>query len=159
MTQGHGRQLRLAMVFGVAITLFTAPAASAAFHDVIPAGWGCAFDVQLDVPDSAAGDHTAVGYGDITMTNLETGATYLQKSRHVSTEVLDEATNTLFDHEVGRIFIQFYPGDQGPYGVVEEPGALYAFACKLDITWDLDTDAYTAFTYSGLVIDLCAELS
>jgi hypothetical protein len=52
--------------------------------------------------------------------------------------------------------MNFYPGDQGPFGEVGEPGALYAFAGTSSVTVDLNTFAYTAFSYQGSVTDLCA---
>src|SRR5262245_52150057 len=70
----------LAMLLPLAI----AAPATAADGFVIPAGEGCAFDVFVSATDlpEAVGDHNPVGFGNITFTNLDTGAWYLQKSRH-----------------------------------------------------------------------------
>jgi hypothetical protein len=93
------------------------------------------------------------------MSNLETGATYLQRSRYTETEIFDPSTNTLQVTITGRIWIGFFPGDLGPSGVVQWPGAALAFSGTVELTVDADTFAYTAFSYTGAYIDLCAELS
>jgi hypothetical protein len=155
------RPFRLAMVLAVGITVLATPAASADHSLVMPAGEGCSFDVlaQADHLPEPARDRNPVGFGNITFTNLDTGTTYLQRSRHIPTEIFDPETNTLWIAEKGRIFIQFLPGDQGPNGVVDEPGALLAFSGSIQLTWDLDTNFYTEFSYEGTFIDLCAKLA
>ena len=67
--------------------------------------------------------------------------------------------NTVNSVIIGRVWVQFYPGDQGPFGVVGANGAAYAFDGQLSYTLDLNTFAFTSFSYKGPVVDLCAELA
>ena len=155
------RSIRLATVIAIGITLLAVPAASAEEGFVLPAGQGCSFDVHVEEgpsPDTG-GDRNPVGSGNIIFTNLESGATYLQRSRHIGTETFDPDTNTVQVEERGRIFIWFYPEDQGPNGVVGEPGAVLAFSGPLQYTLDLDTELFLSFSYEGTYIDICAELA
>ena len=135
---------------------------------LIPAGFGCAFDVLREVSpdfsfqiftDFSDGRSTVVGHGNLTLTNLDTGTSYEQKSRYQFTDVYDEATNTAFSDGGGRYYFNFYPGDQGPFGEVGENGALYLFVGSNSLTFDLDTELITSFSYTGTVTDLCAILA
>jgi hypothetical protein len=156
----RSRSIRLALILGAAVTLVAAPAASAAESFIVPAGQGCAFDVLVQpVHQEHPGDRFPIGFGNITMTNLDTDATYLQRSRYTITETFDPLTNTFKDAVTGRIWIEFYPGDEGPGGVVGEPGAALAFSGNVQVTIDADTGAYRAFSYEGTFTDLCAQLA
>jgi ABC-type transport system substrate-binding protein len=160
MSRRRNRSVRLALLLGAAVTLAAAPAVSAVEPFIIPAGLGCSFDFLVEpVHKEHAGDRFPIGFGNITMTNMETGATYLQRSRYQEIETFDPLTNTVELAITGRIWIQFYPGDQGPDGEVGEPGAALAFSGKVQLTIDADTDFYTAFSYQGRFTDLCAELA
>jgi hypothetical protein len=148
------------MVLVLGITLLAAQTA-AAFHTfVTPAGFGCAFDVLLEsTHQEPPGDRFPIGYGDITFTNMDTGASYLQRSRYTETVTFDPETNTVLSEVRGRIWVNFFPGDQGPNGEVGYPGANLVFSGSVQLTIDADTGAYTAFSYQGEFIDVCAELS
>lgn len=115
--------------------------------------------VQAEFLPEPTYERNPVGFGNITFTNLDSGATYLQRSRLIPNEKFDPETNTVWIEEKGRLFIQFYAGDQGPTGEVDEPGALLAFSGSLQFTWDLNTGLFTDFSYEGKVTDLCAELA
>jgi hypothetical protein len=131
---------------------------------VIPAGLGCSFDVGVAPIGSQAitefddGHIARTANADITMTNLEGTSSYVQRSNYHLTETYPDA-NTVLLEVSGRIFIQFFPGDVGPFGEVGEPGAMYAFVGTVSATIDLDTELYTSFSYEGTVTDLCAALA
>jgi len=154
--------MRRAITAALLVCVITLVAASPAwaFHDfIIPADEnGCGFDlhVQADhLPDRA---RAPIGSGDITFTNLETGATYLQHSRYTATETVDPATGSVHVTIIGRIWIEFYPGDQGPSGEVQEPGLDLLFSGTIEFTVN-ENDVFTAFSNTGEYKDLCALLS
>ena len=133
----------------------------------IPAGFGCSFDVlENATPDhdtflmiTEFDDGRSLTHGhatDVTVTNLETGATFIHKARHNDTAWYDTASNEVVIDGAGQVLIQFYPGDQGPIGEVSEPGALLRFTGTYHLRVDLDTEVYTAFSYTGIVTDVCA---
>ena len=131
---------------------------------VIPAGVGCPFDVRnapvgwFSITEFSDGRTVTYGHGDVTMTNLETGTSYFRKSRFVVTDTFTDAT-TLQEVIDGRVNIQFFPGDQGPFGEIGENGGWFAFVGTVTLTLDLDTLAYTSFSYQGTVTDLCEILA
>ena len=51
----------------------------------------------------------------------------------------------------GKIFAQFFPGDQGPFGEVGENGGLFGLGGKSSFTLDLNTFLYTSFSNQGTV--------
>ena len=158
--RGHRlRSAMLAVSVLVGASLSAAPSALAVEPDIIPAGFGCSFDVLFSPVPVLPGDHPHIGAGDITLTNMETGASILSKSRYVTSETSDAATNTLVAWYLGRRIYQFYPGDMGPTGQVGEPGALLRIDGFVRETYALDTEVITAFSYHGHVTDLCALLS
>ena len=153
------RRAVTAAVLVSAITLITASPAWA-YHDIIiPADQnGCGFDLhaQADhLPDVA---RAPIGYGDITFTNLETGATYLQHSRYTATETVDPKTRSVHVTIIGRIWFELYPGDQGPSGEVREPGLDLLFSGTIEFTVNRE-GVITAFSHAGTYQDLCALLS
>jgi hypothetical protein len=143
-----------------AITLVTASPALADHDIIIPADEnGCGFDLHVQathLPDVA---RAPIGSGDITFTNLETGATYLQHSRYTDTETVDPVTGNVHGKIVGRIWFELYPGDQGPAGLVQEPGLDLLFSGTLEFTLDPETNVITAFSLNGTYKDLCALLT
>ena len=96
MSKLHGRWRRtitVLLVLMAAISLFAASPAAGASSFVFRAGTVCAFDVQLadeeQPQDGSVREHArAAVNADITITNLETGATYLWSSRYTGTETL-----------------------------------------------------------------------
>jgi hypothetical protein len=133
----------------------------------IPAGLGCAFGVgvavdaktRVTIKTFSDGRVTANGHGNITLTNLDSGQTYLQRSRYHSTEMYDAASNDVFVVISGRYLIQLFPGDQGPDGELDSPGALLGLTGHTEYTLDLDTGVVTHFTTTGDSTDVCAALS
>lgn len=135
---------------------------------IISAGEGCAFDVEETVPEGTTftvtefGDGSRVvtyGNSEPTLTNLETGTTFLQKTRGQITERFDPQTNELRFTTSGRIFISFLPGDQGPFGEVDEPGLLLSIIGHQVATLDLDANVITSYSLRGQAIDICAALA
>jgi hypothetical protein len=133
----------------------------------VPAGFGCAFDVS-GTPDARArqtfttfgdGRFQTVGHANPTFTNVETGDTYVQRSRYQSTENYDPATDSVVVEASGRIFITFFPGDIGPDGIVGPPGRFIGFVGHVRLTVDPVTFAITSFQHTGTSTDICAELS
>ncbi|HSV41473.1 MAG TPA: hypothetical protein VLI04_22100 [Nocardioidaceae bacterium] len=159
------RTVRLATVLAIGVTLMGAPPASADHSWIYPAGEGCSFGVLMEAvhPPEPAGepgvDRKPIAMGDATLTNLDTGATYLQRVRYLGSETYAPETNTWLVEYRGRRIINFYPGDQGPNGLVEEPGLLLAFTGSIQTWVDPDTFYFTEFSFEGTYVDLCAELS
>ena len=165
----------VALIVG-AVVLIAAPAAFGAkpirtvFHPepiLIPAGFGCEFDVE-EVPSAdtravitefSDGRTVIQGKSDPTLTNLETGDVFLQKTRVKVTDVYDPVANDVLEEISGRIFVGFFPGDQGPFGEVGATGAVYSVIGHQRLTYDLDTDVITSYSLEGQAIDICAALS
>jgi hypothetical protein len=138
----------------------------------IPAGFGCAFDVlalgratawggevDIELPD---GRTMAIGNGLITLTNLDTGGTYVWHSDYRAIETFPDA-DTVVEASWGKFFVgPFLPGDQGPFGEVGEDGengGLFGVVGTSSSTFDLNTEQVTSFSYQGRVIDICAALT
>ena len=80
---------------------------------VIPAGQGCAFAVEEQVPEGTTvvikefsdGRIVTHGNADPTLVNLETGDTFAQRTRATVTDTFDPQTNEIVEEISGRIFI------------------------------------------------------
>ena len=166
MSKVHGRRRRtiaVLLALMAAVTLFAAsPAAASSF--VFRAGTACPFDIQIEATaqaqDGAPGhqiSHQVVS-GNITITNLETGATYLWFSRYNDTETFDPATKTYHVTVEGRTIFLPATGDSGPSGVVGESGALYGMSGTMEYTVTKQ-GVITDFSFTGSYVDICAELS
>jgi hypothetical protein len=133
---------------------------------VIPAGEGCAFDVGFRASERSRQAVTefsdrrlqVIGHAERTLTNLETGDSFVQVSRYRDI-TFDAAANDAFIETSGRIFITFLPGDQGPFGEVKSPGLLLSVIGHQSFTLDLDANAITAYSLDGQATDVCALLS
>jgi hypothetical protein len=162
--------------FVVALALLVAPAGRAAkptrtvFEPqpgVFPAGFGCSFDVQRQPGDGARATLTEFsdgrtmlhGHAKVTLTNLETGDTFAQRTRAKVTDTFDPEGNQIVEEISGRIFILLLPGEQGPSGLVEEPGALLSVVGHQRLTLDADTFVTTSYSLNGKATDICARLS
>jgi len=174
----HRRSSRLAAIAGLAVTLVIAPSALAAgpvptvtTHPtapfVIPAGEGCAFDIQVQ-PENATivtatfsnGTTLTTVVSDPILTNVSTGSSIVWHPRSVDLETYDAATNRVTDAFVGRFNIILSPGDQGPYGVVTWPGLFVSIVGEATLTYDADTGVVSRFTTHGVAIgNICTELS
>jgi hypothetical protein len=134
---------------------------------LIPAGFGCSFDVEGQPDEDAWSAITEFEDGRIqiisnakpTLTNLDTGESIVHHSSYKQTLSYDPIGNDFLIELSGRIFAQFFPGEEGPFGEVGEDGALLSLAGYFQATWDLDTELYTSFSMDGKVTDLCTLLS
>ena len=131
------------------------------------AGTACAFDVHFHIlpggwdADTVFGDgrYVRIAHVDVLVTNVATGATFIHKAMFHSTDWYDPATNLYTEITNGQVLVQFQPGDVGPFGVVQYPGALLRFVGTTWLTWDDNIGAVTEFAYQGTVTDVCAALS
>jgi hypothetical protein len=149
---------RLFALLAVTTGLFLSAAspATAADSEVIPAAEnGCGVDLGLSV---ARESQARIGYGDATITNLDNGATYVQRSRHVDTETYDPTTGNLYVTIRGKYWLALYPGDAGPSGVVQEPGAELLLSGRLSYTFSTRENLVTAVSIEGTYQDLCELL-
>jgi hypothetical protein len=160
MTEHRGlkrKRIWVLLTAATGIVLSTASPARAFHSFTIPASEnGCAVDLQVESEHLT--DRVPIGNGDITMTNLDTGATYLQRSRYTETVTFDASTGSQQIELVGNIWIQLFPGDAGPSGVVQEPGAELLVSGRLNFTLN-EQGVLTAFSLNGMYQDLCALLS
>jgi hypothetical protein len=133
----------------------------------LPAGLGCNFPTSGH-PDAGAGRMITefsdgrtlmIGRGNPTLTNLETGYTVNPNFRYSLLQIDGSAPGTVDQEWRGSFFLLFYPGDTGPDGLVDAPGALLAMTGRAVLTWDLTTDLYTAFSFDGKATDLCDALA
>jgi len=130
---------------------------------VMPAGFGCSFDV-LASPEGKSyitefdDRRMVISNAYVTFTNLDSGTTYVQHSTYKVTETLLDADRLGIVAD-GRIFFQLYPGDSGPFGTVGGDGALYLMEGTSTSTLDLGTFILTSFSFKGTATDLCALLA
>lgn len=137
----------------------------------LPAGTACAFDVEgspnnitmtrgvgirRDLDDGTVVHFT---HAKGAYVNLDTGAQYPTEDIFTDVSKLDPTTNILVGLETGQSTWSFLPGDQGPYGVVGENGAMYHIIGTLSYTYDLNDFQVLRFSFSGSAEDVCAALS
>lgn len=123
----------------------------------LPAGLGCSFPLdgqpdpkaQQTIMEFSDGRIVTFGHANATLTNLDTGASILWRSRY---RLSDNSGR-------GRFFFLFFPGDEGPLGEVGENGALLGLVGHFQWTADPLTDVITSFTLNGQATDICALLS
>jgi hypothetical protein len=131
----------------------------------LPAGLACAFDVRIS-PEPGSnfkqksfsdGRFVVTGSGHDRVTNLETGESIVL---HTSGQARFTESGSLQGIELrGHNIIYLFPEDEGPFGTVEEPGALYLFKGRVSETLDLDANLITSFEWSGDVTELCSLVS
>jgi hypothetical protein len=139
----------------------TAPEAS-----VVPAGFGCAFDVAINPLPGADlqltqfddGRRRATLRGLLEVRNLASGASRTVAERSQLTISHDGIANFLRVTVKGRFLREFWPGDIGPSGVVSSPGALLWLTGTLSLTADPETGAVVVDSFRGRETDLCSLL-
>jgi hypothetical protein len=99
------------------------------------------------------------GRSRLTLTNLETGDSFVQVSRYKVTETFDPEANEVLVEISGRIFIGFIEGDQGPFGEVGEDGLLVSVIGHQQFTVDLGTNVVTSYSLDGTATDICPLIS
>jgi hypothetical protein len=170
------RLVSATLLVAVILAFGVSPAAHAAkpTRTVIPAqgfedppGLSCPFGVagQPDVrahhviTEFSDGRVLDFGYGNPTLTNLETGASISQKLRFTSRQVYDADANDLRAEISGRFWVFLLEGDQGPFGVVGESNAFLLHVGRVGLTFDFDTGLVTSFSWAGTITDVCSLLS
>jgi hypothetical protein len=151
----------LLMILVTALSLLTAsPTVAADDREFIPAADNpCGVDILLESQDSPRNtDHARAGYKNYTFTSVETGATFVQRSRGVPTFTFDASTETWEVTIFGRIWLTLFPGEPGPSGVVQEPGLWISTHGVLKYTLT-NEDVLIAYSLKGSYTDICAELT
>jgi hypothetical protein len=132
---------------------------------VIPAGLSCPFDVAAE-PSGGFITTTIFNDGRVQLSvrargayvNLATGARFPTLDTYRDLSRYDDATGIHVGTENGETTWSFYPGDMGPFGIVQYPGALYHFVGTVSYTADADFHILT-FANTGTLTDVCAALS
>ena len=132
----------------------------------LPAGTACAFDVEGE-PTGGFIAETDFSDGTVQLSvrargayvNTATGVRFptLDTFRDISR--FDDATGSIVGVENGGTTWYFLPGEVGPFGVVQYPGALYHFVGTVSYTYDTNANRSARFAYTGTVTDVCAALS
>ena len=133
---------------------------------VIPAGQGCTFPVaaeaevvRVTITEFADGRIVTHDIADPTLTNVDTGKSLVHRSRFSATDWPSSVEGEIVFETSGQLFMTVFPGDQGPYGLVEYPGLLLSVNGHTRVTMDSSTFVYTSFSLNGTATDLCAALA
>lgn len=134
---------------------------------VIPAGSGCAFDVEGQ-PSWGFVAKTVFSDGRVQYSvrahgayvNLATGARLPTADTSRVIDQFDPATGIDFVTLDGQNSYNFIPGDIGPFGLVtNSDGAFYHIVGSVSFAFDTNTGHTIQFAYSGTVTDICTALS
>ncbi len=125
---------------------------------------GCGFAELAEVRvggidwEFSDGRLVSVNVADIQITNLDTGTSYLQKSRYHSTTTILPDGKELVEID-GRFWVAFVEGDVGPDGQVVGPGgAEYFVSGRQTFVYDPKRDAITSYSLTGEATDACEIL-
>lgn len=169
------RSARGALIALVLAVVWAAPAAAAqpfrtVFHPtggLHPAGQGCAFDVsyvdapraRITVTDFSDGREAADVHAVATLTNDETGATFVHKAFFHDVSWFDAASGVYRDVTDGQVVVWLYAGDLGPSGIVGADGLAVRIEGTVWSAWDPNANMVTEFAYQGTITNVCALLS
>lgn len=167
--------LGLGLLIGLAL-LWAAPAAAAGpTRTVIPstdpiehysAGSGCTFNVTTYLSPGARTTVTNFSDGRSvyeahsmhrTIMSDVTGKAYVENLQFRDVEQVD-ASGVIHGVTTGQQIQQFYPGDVGPFGLVDQTVA-YQINGIANWSYDPATGHQPAFSYMGTIIDICAAIS
>jgi hypothetical protein len=131
------------------------------------AGQGCAFDIsyvdapgaRITVTDFSDGREAADVHAVVTLTNDETGTTFVHKAFFHDLTWFDTADGVYRDVTDGQVLVWLSQGDLGPYGIVGADGLAVRFEGTVSSTWDPNVNAVTEFAYQGTVQNVCTLLS
>jgi hypothetical protein len=168
------RSARGAVIALALALLAAAPAAAAqptrtvyALHGfTIPAGGGCDFAVEGH-PAWGFQAKTEFSDGRVQYSvrahgwyqNADTGATYWVEDNWRDVDTFDPGTTIVHSTVNGQATYTFYPGDQGPYGLVDHV-VMYHIVGTTQATWDSSTYQTYAFSWTGgTITNVCAALS
>ena len=132
-----------------------------------PAGTGCTFDVT--VYSSPKGSLTVTDFSDgrevvevhamkRTITNDATGATFVENQEFTDVEWIDPTSGLLMGKSSGQFIDTFWPGDVGPYGVVDQVVS-YSIIGSQTYVLDPNTYATLALNITGTITNICAAIS
>lgn len=132
-----------------------------------PAGQGCAFDItfvdapgsRITVTDFSDGRELAIVHAVATLTNVDTGKTFVHKAFFHDVSWYDAADDVWRDVTDGQVVIWLYPGDLGPYGIVGSDGLAVRIEGTVWTAWDPNANAVTEFAYVGTIQNVCDLLS
>jgi len=93
-----------------------------------------------------------------TITSDVTGKTFVENLEFHDVEWIDPATGWIRGVTNGQAITQFYPGDVGPFGIVDQPVAYQVYGTQW-WAWDPATQQQTAFEYTGTLTNICAAIS
>jgi predicted ATPase len=114
--------------------------------------------------DEVGGAHPLrVVVGDLatvaTLTNDDTGATFVHKAFFHDVNWLDAANGVYRGMTNGQSVFWFFPGDVGPYGIVGADGLALRIEGTVLYAVDATTFAVTEFAFKGTVTNVCTLLS
>jgi hypothetical protein len=132
-----------------------------------PAGTGCMFDVtvysdpkgSVTVTDFSDGTEVYVVHAMFrTITSDVTGATFVENQEYRDAEWIDAASGLLRGETSGQFIDTFFPGDVGPYGVVDQVVS-YSIIGSQTYVLDPNTYATLALNIKGTITNICAAIS
>jgi hypothetical protein len=132
-----------------------------------PAGTGCTFDVT--VYSSPKGHVTVTDFSDgtevveahamfRTITSDVTGATFVENQEFRDAEWIDATSGLLRGETSGQFIDTFWPGDVGPYGVVDQ---VVSYSIIGSQTYVLDPTTYATLELKikGTITNICTAIS
>jgi hypothetical protein len=132
-----------------------------------PAGDGCTFDATVyaappahaRITDFSDGTEVVQDYAmKRVVTSDVTGKTFLDNQVYRDAEWIDPTTGLIFGVTSGQFIDTFWPGDAGPYGVVEQ-NVSYAIIGRQTYVLDPTTFATLSLSIKGTITDICAAIS
>ncbi len=131
------------------------------------AGSGCPFDVTVYLTPGARTTITSFSDGSTVyeahsmkrvITSDVTSKTFVENLVFHDLERTDPATGVLHGVTSGQQIQTFWPGDVGPYGIVQQVSS-YQIDGTAWWAWDPATGQQPSFSYTGTITDICAALS
>jgi hypothetical protein len=103
------------------------------------------------------GHEVEVNIATITLTNLDTGTSYVQTSDYrISAAVAVDGIDVVID---GSRWMGFLEGDQGPEGEVGRGGAEYFVTGHQSFVYDPKKAVHMSYELNGQAIDACEVLA
>jgi hypothetical protein len=103
------------------------------------------------------GHEVEVNIATITLTNLDTGTSYVQTSDYrISAAVAVDGIDVVID---GNRWMGFLEGDQGPEGEVGRGGAEYFVTGNQSFVYDPKKAVHMSYELNGQAIDACEVLA
>ena len=133
-------------------------------YSAIDSGCGFAVDYVIEPgyrrtwTEFSDGTEWFDGLGFVMLTNPANGKTFLRQDHFHDVIRFDAATGLSQGVGHGQSTWGFYPGDPGPFGLVQAPGLGIYFDGT--VRWTNDSNwVILAFSYTGRLTDICALLS